>query len=168
MPYILPENRPKYDPSVNKLFQYDLMKDEIIYILFEYCNRYIKPSYNNYKNYCGELNQCAREIERRIEAKEISIVGVDADYDIPTFRKIICDEKVDFLGLAGIQVNGDLNYILYAYCIRHIFVPHYSIIWNQAEHSKFAKDLRLCAKKIQKEILAPYEDIKIKENGDVV
>jgi len=39
---------------------------DLNYILFAYCKRYIVPSYNNYKNFCGELCQCATEIERRL------------------------------------------------------------------------------------------------------
>ena len=41
---------------------------DLNYILFSYCKRYIEPSYNNYKNYIGELRQCATEIERRLLA----------------------------------------------------------------------------------------------------
>jgi len=39
---------------------------DLNYILFKFCKYYIKPSYNNYKNFCGELRQCATEIERKI------------------------------------------------------------------------------------------------------
>jgi len=39
---------------------------DLNYILFKYCKYHIEPSYNNYKNYCGELRQCATEIERRL------------------------------------------------------------------------------------------------------
>jgi len=28
----------------------------------------VSPSYNNYKNFCGELNECVAEIRRRILA----------------------------------------------------------------------------------------------------
>jgi len=39
---------------------------DLNYILFAFCRRHVKPSYNNYKNFCGELRQCATEIERRL------------------------------------------------------------------------------------------------------
>lgn len=42
---------------------------DLNYILYKYCVRNVKPSYNNFKNYCAELQQCATEIERRILGK---------------------------------------------------------------------------------------------------
>lgn len=54
----------------------DLMADicvkadgDLNYILYKYCKYHIPKSYNNIKNYCGELRQCATEIERRILAE---------------------------------------------------------------------------------------------------
>ena len=50
----------------------DLAKSEVKadgdlnYILFKFCKYYIKPGYNNYKNFIGELRQCATEIERTL------------------------------------------------------------------------------------------------------
>jgi hypothetical protein len=41
---------------------------DLNYILFAYCKLCIPASYNNYKNFCGELHQAATEIERRILA----------------------------------------------------------------------------------------------------
>jgi len=38
-------------------------------VLFKYCKDYITPSYNNYKNFLGELNECAEEIRRRLLSK---------------------------------------------------------------------------------------------------
>ena len=167
MPYILEENRPEMDRVVEVLHEDYLYRNELIYILFEYCNQHIKPSYNNYKNFCGELNQCATEIERRTGAQELIIVDVDAD--LSNVNHIGCDKKIAFMKEgADIKVNGDLNYILYAYCIRHKTAEEYSEFWNKARYSEFARGLRLTAKKITKEILAPYEDVKIAENGDVL
>lgn len=67
MPYILPENRPEMDKIV------DLMKEkgvkangDLNYILYKYCKETVEPGYGRLKNYCGELRQCATEIERRI------------------------------------------------------------------------------------------------------
>lgn len=41
---------------------------DLNYILYKFCKRNVKPSYNNYKNFIGELRQCATEIERKILA----------------------------------------------------------------------------------------------------
>ena len=60
----------------------------------------------------------------------------------------------------GVKVDGDLNYILYAYCKRHI-TPSYN------NYKNFCGELRQCATEIERRILAPYEDEKIRENGDV-
>jgi len=165
MPYIKQENRPKMDEVIEALHEDYLGENELVYILFEYCDKHIKPSYNNYKNFCGELCQCAIEIERRTGAEEAPIVGVDADDSDVDF--IACDKKLVFMRNAGIQVNGDLNYVLYGYCLRHKTAEEYSEFWNKARYRGFARALRLAAKKITKEILAPYEDTKIAENGDV-
>jgi hypothetical protein len=69
MPYIKPGNRADMDAIV------ELMEDlgvqvngDLNYILFAFCKRYMKPSYNNFKNFCGELRQCATEIERKLLA----------------------------------------------------------------------------------------------------
>jgi len=168
MPYIVRENRQEMDKVIEALHEDYLHKNEIIYILFEYCDKFIKPSYNNYKNFCGELRQCATEIERRTGADELSIIDIDVDADISNVNLILCDKKIAFMRDAGIQVNGDLNYILFGYCLRHKTVKMYSIYWNRRKYSEFARELRLAAKKITKEILAPYEDTKMLENGDVL
>jgi len=165
MPYIKQEIRSEMDKVIEVLHKSYLYKNELIYILFEYCKQYIQPSYNNYKNFCGELRQCATEIERRTGIRELSIVDEDAIID--NVRYIVCYKKIKFMGKAGIHVNGDLNYILYGYCLRHKTVSEYSEGWNNGNYKEYCKELRLCAKKIIKEILAPYEDSKIEENGDV-
>jgi len=166
MPYIKQENRPEMDKVIEALHEDCLHENELVYILFEYCDKHIQPSYNKYKNFCGELNQCAIEIERRTGAGEASIIGIDAD--VSDVSMIICDIKIKFMRDADIQVNGDLNYILYGYCLRHKTEKLCSVYWNQAQYRLFARELRLAAKKITKEILAPYEDQKILENGDVL
>lgn len=42
---------------------------DLNYLLFKYCKKHIVPSYNNFKNYLGELRQCATEIERKLLAQ---------------------------------------------------------------------------------------------------
>ena len=70
MPYVKQEQRPDLDILIRdmaKLYHIEANGD-LNYVLYAFCKRYIKPSYNNYKNFCGELRQCATEIERRILA----------------------------------------------------------------------------------------------------
>lgn len=68
MPYIGDRiRRAVLDSIVKKMKQYDILADgDLNYLLFAFCKRYVPPSYNNYKNFCGELRQCATEIERRL------------------------------------------------------------------------------------------------------
>ena len=66
MPYVKQEIRPDLDHVVSTMVNMGVKVDgDLNYILFAFCKRHIKPSYNNYKNYCGELNECAAEIRRR-------------------------------------------------------------------------------------------------------
>ena len=69
MPYIKSERRDELEEVLWQMQQKGIKADgDLNYILYAFCKRYIKPSYGNYKNYCGELRQCATEIERRILA----------------------------------------------------------------------------------------------------
>lgn len=69
MPYINQERRKQYDKIVALLNTTFIKADgDLNYILFKYCKYHITPSYNNLKNYIGELRQCATEIERRLLA----------------------------------------------------------------------------------------------------
>lgn len=67
MPYIKQEDRERLSNLIDKM-TWDKIEanGDLNYVLYTYCLRHIKPSYNNYKNYIGELRQCATEIERRI------------------------------------------------------------------------------------------------------
>jgi len=70
MPYIKQERRDEVDPIVEVMVAAQVQADgDLNYILYKFCKENVKPSYNNYKNFCGELRQCATEIERRILAK---------------------------------------------------------------------------------------------------
>ena len=69
MPYILKNKRIPMDKIVKLMGELNVKVDgDLNYILFKFCKNYIKPSYNNFKNFCGELRQCATEIERRMIA----------------------------------------------------------------------------------------------------
>lgn len=60
----------------------------------------------------------------------------------------------------GIKVDGDLNYLLFAFCKRHV-KPSYN------NYKNFCGELNECVAEIRRELLAPYEDQKKEENGDV-
>ena len=67
MPYIEKSRRPDMDLIVDLMASKKVMANgDLNYILYAYCKRNIRPGYNSYKNFCGELIQCATEIERRI------------------------------------------------------------------------------------------------------
>lgn len=67
---------------------------------------------------------------------------------------------VDMMREKGVKADGDLNYMLYAFCKRHV-EPSYN------NYKNFCGELQQCATEIERRLLAPYEDSKIKENGDV-
>jgi hypothetical protein len=67
MPYITQNLRPTMDTVVEQMKKAGVVANgDLNYILYAFCKRNVKPSYNNYKNFCGELRQCATEIERRL------------------------------------------------------------------------------------------------------
>lgn len=69
MPYVKEEARPELDKIVAEMaWQGIKANGDLNYILFKYCKYNVEPSYNNYKNFMGELNEAAEEIRRRILA----------------------------------------------------------------------------------------------------
>lgn len=69
MPYIEKNRRIDMDKVVALMNDFDIKANgDLNYVLYAFCLRHVKPSYNNYKNFCGELRQCATEIERRLLA----------------------------------------------------------------------------------------------------
>ena len=57
------------DEIVELMNEYNVKADgDLNYILFKFCKNVVLPSYGNYKNFCGELRQCATEIERKLLA----------------------------------------------------------------------------------------------------
>ena len=68
MPYIKPEDRPKMDEIVNHMVYNGVKPDgKLNYILFKLCKQTVAPeSYNGYKKFIGELEECAAEIRRRL------------------------------------------------------------------------------------------------------
>lgn len=69
MPYIKQHLRDTMDSVVEQMKKAGVIADgDLNYILFKYCKNHIEPSYNNYKNFLGELNEAAEEIRRRLLA----------------------------------------------------------------------------------------------------
>lgn len=70
------------------------------------------------------------------------------------------DQIVDLMDVWGVQADGDLNYVLYAFCKRHVN-PSYN------NYKNYCGELRQCATEIERKLLGPYEDLKEKENGGI-
>jgi len=154
MPYIKQENRSAMDEVVLTLSSNVLPRKELAYVLIHYCMEYIKPSYNNYKNYIGELSECEVEMCRRIY--DCPIGQFYTKPQVTEKRKTELDVIVTYLGELDLKINGDLNYILFKYC--RIQFNHYGEVIDELRRAIYA---------IRRDILAPYEDTKIIENGDV-
>jgi len=61
---------------------------------------------------------------------------------------------------AKVVADGDLNYILFRFAKYHIS-PGYN------NYKNFLGELNEAAEEIRRRLLAPWEDMKIEENGDV-
>lgn len=68
MPYIKQERRPDLDRLIDHLAHMLKFDGDLNYVLFALCRRGVAPSYNNYKNFIGELTEATEEIRRRILA----------------------------------------------------------------------------------------------------
>ena len=69
MPYIDQHRRAELNGIVADMERRKVSPNgELNYILFKFCKRNVVPSYNNFKNFIGELNECAAEIRRRFLA----------------------------------------------------------------------------------------------------
>jgi len=154
MPYIKPENRSKFDQTVDWMALECINIEHLHDILFVFCKNSVKPSYNNYKNFIGELRQCAAEIERRKLVSQKCCKFEVFPKRKPNLQTILAIAKL-MIDL-DVKADGDLNYILFKFCKYHIVA-----------RKKFCRMLRKLAKEIEKDLLAPYEDEKIAENGDV-
>jgi len=66
MPYVKSSVRDLMMPIIKEMDKVVCVNGDLNYILFYFCKYHITPSYANYKNYCGELQQCITEIERKI------------------------------------------------------------------------------------------------------
>jgi hypothetical protein len=69
MPYVKQERRSDLNKVVVAMSEAGVKADgDLNYILYRFCKYHVTPSYNNYKNFCGEIHQAATEIERRLLA----------------------------------------------------------------------------------------------------
>jgi len=84
MPYIKQEERKSMDDVVNFMIEKGVEPNgKLNYILFKLCKKNVVPSYNNYKNFIGELEECASEIRRRILSEyEDSKILENGDVDL--------------------------------------------------------------------------------------
>ncbi len=158
MPYI--KNKDRVNP--NRIVE--LMKNlgvsangDLKYILKSFCKKSVALSYNNYKNFLGELNESRAEIKRRMLKASVDICFPILHCSI---SEELLDDVVQFMIDLETKVNGDLNYILYKLCLDTTNGTKKTIELFMFELEKTVDELR-------KEILAEYEDEKIFENGDV-
>ena len=68
MPYIKQGRRDELNGLVEQMGAALCFDGDLNFLLFAFCRRHVKPSYGNYKNFIGELNECIAEIRRRILA----------------------------------------------------------------------------------------------------
>jgi len=70
------------------------------------------------------------------------------------------DLVVISMARADICANGDLNYVLHKFALRHVPLNYNSI-------KNYIGELEETIAEIRRKILAPYEEIKEKENGKI-
>lgn len=71
------------------------------------------------------------------------------------------DKIVEDMVRARVNADGNLNYILFKFCLSTV-KPSYKGYRN------FIGELQESAAEIRRRLLSPYEDQKIRTNGDVV
>lgn len=159
MLYIKQEVRIKLELAIDAFTKNVETAGDFARILTTYVKKkkIIEPSYNNYKNFMAELTECGFEVLRRFKIKKEKPIKWSAKISL---SRIALKNIIEVLEETDIQMNGDLNYILFAFYRRN------------AERLKinaktFHKRMEWIVKKIRKQVLAKYEDEKMKVNGDV-
>ena len=155
MPYIKKENRPPMDEIVNKMLGLRVRDQDLCYITFEFCVKHVSPSYNNYKNYIGELTEICAELERRFGVTPDDY-SIDWVIDKPRVKEL--SEVLKMMVENNVKVNGDLNYILFKYIRYHS---------DEDYMDGMSSALIAVTREIRERILGPYEEEKAEENGDV-
>jgi len=159
MPYVKKEQREALDAIVGEALEIYKKEERFYwdYILVKFAERFLVPRYNNYKNFLAEITESAFEMERRLPNCEIQMMPKPGTRAIP--KDAILSSLDDFVeDLGCLKIDGDLNYVLFAFGFR---------ISNRTDVSSYIKQLKDIVAYIRETILAPYEDEKIKENGDV-
>jgi hypothetical protein len=72
----------------------------------------------------------------------------------------LMDLVVKTMSDADVRANGDLNYILFSFCKKHIDLNYNSL-------KNYIGELRQCAAEIERSILGPYEESAKKRNGEI-
>jgi len=75
-------------------------------------------------------------------------------------RRIEVDKIVDLMKQSKIQIDGDLNYLLYKF-IKDTVNPSYK------NYKNVIGELECCKLELYRRLISDYETLKIKENGDV-
>lgn len=75
-------------------------------------------------------------------------------------KRVQADQVVELMKKLNVRADGNLNYILFKLC-KETVMPGYG------NYKNFISELNECAHEIRRRFLAPYEDTKIRENGDV-
>jgi len=75
-------------------------------------------------------------------------------------KRLAMDMVVELMVDAGVEANGDLNYILYKFAKYHV-KPGYG------NYKNFLGELNEAGEEIRRRLLVPYEEKKITENGDI-
>ena len=78
---------------------------------------------------------------------------------VPQERRANLDKVVESMWINCIY-PGDINYVLYAYCKKH--VPQ-----GYTNYRNFLGELNESGMEVRRRLLSVYEDEKIKENGDI-
>ena len=75
------------------------------------------------------------------------------------------DEIVDAMNWYEAEPDGRLNYVLFKYCKNRYYDKGLD---SYNGYKNFIGELNKCVAEIRRRLLAPYEDKKLIENGDVI
>ena len=80
-------------------------------------------------------------------------------YIADTKKRIKLDKIVNEMGEI-LELNGDLNYLLFAFCKRHVDLSYNT-------YKNFIGELNETIAELRRRYLSELEDRKMRENGDV-
>jgi len=166
MPYIKIEDRVPYNEAIKTLPRMR-SSSELKHVISEICAWYIVHRTKNYQHMndvAGVLDCSAREFKRRvadfldIEECEVRVTPPIGAEESKRFEKFL--DLMDSISSAG-----ELNYVVSEVCARYVLRSAHVNLQRM-----FAKDVLETLEEISKdfyqETAEPYEDVKIKENGD--